>query len=261
MGSLTRVLERSMGGRGDRERMSRRVEEMADRLAEEEHSRARFVSKVSHELRTPLTVIKGYVYTLQRSETDPAKLARLDVINGECERLAYLVEDLLELSRARAGELRVAADAFPLRGCVEEVVESLRTVAEQRHVAVETAWQADGELVMGDRNRIRQVFANLLTNGLKYSPADSRVTVRGEVADGQVVVSVQDRGRGIAAHDLPHVFDEFFQGAHRPEPGAGLGLAIARELTEAHGGSIDVRSVVGEGTCFTVRLPVWREGR
>jgi signal transduction histidine kinase len=261
MGSLTRVLERSIAGRGDRERMSRRVEEMADRLALEEHSRARFISKVSHELRTPLTVIKGYVYTLQRSETDPAKLARLDVINGECERLTYLVEDLLQLSRARAGELRVAAEPFPLRACVEEVVESLRTVADQRQVVVEVAWRADGELVMGDRNRIRQVFANLLTNGLKYSPADGRVTVRGDVERDQLVVSVEDGGRGIAPNDLPHVFDEFFQGTDRPEPGAGLGLAIARELTEAHGGSIDVCSELGQGTCFTVRLPVWSESR
>jgi two-component system, OmpR family, sensor histidine kinase BaeS len=259
MGQLTRALERSIPGRLDRERMSRRVEEMAERLAQEEHTRARFISKVSHELRTPLTVIKGYVYTLQRAEQDPAKLARLDVINGECERLAYLVEDLLELSRARAGELRVASEAFPLRACVEEVVESLRTVAEQRQIEVELEWRADGELVMGDRNRVRQVFANLLTNGLKYAPAESQVTVRGELDGAELAVSVEDRGRGIAANDLPHVFDEFFQGSDRPAPGAGLGLAIARELTEAHGGSIGVRSALGEGSCFTVRLPVWSE--
>lgn len=150
MGTISRVLE--LGGRNERERMAARVERMAERLAEEEHTRARFIGKVSHELRTPLTVIKGYVYTLRRSEQDESKLAKLDVIEAECERLAYLVEDLLELSRSRAGELRVSDEAFPLRGCVEEVVERLRTVAEQRDVAVDVVWRADGELVRGDRN-------------------------------------------------------------------------------------------------------------
>jgi signal transduction histidine kinase len=255
MASISRVLE--LGGRGERERMAVRVEQMAERLAREEHARARFIGKVSHELRTPLTVIKGYVYTLRRAEHDPARLAKLDVIDAECERLAYLVEDLLELSRSRAGELRVSHDAFPLRECVEEVVERLRPVAEQRNVTLEVAWRADGELIRGDRNRIRQVFANLLTNGIRYAPPETAVTVSGTCEAGQLAVSVDDRGRGIAESDLPHIFDEFYQAAGRSEPGAGLGLAIARELTEAHGGRIEVRSTPNAGTCFTVRLPVW----
>ena len=129
------------------------VNAMAARLAREGHARASFIGKVSHELRTPLTVIKGYVYTLRRAEDDPVKAGRLDVINGECERLAYLVEDLLELSRAQAGELRVSAETFPLRDCVEEVAERLRGVAEQRHVSIDLAWTGNGSLVMGDENR------------------------------------------------------------------------------------------------------------
>jgi signal transduction histidine kinase len=255
MGSIARVLE--LGGRGERERMAARVERMAERLAEEEHARARFIGKVSHELRTPLTVIKGYVFTLRRGEHDPARLAKLDVIDAECERLAYLVEDLLELSRSRAGELRLSHDAFALRGCVEEVVERLRTVAEQRNVAVDMTWEADGELIRGDRNRVRQIFANLLTNGIRYAPPNSAVTVSAHREGDQLAVCVDDHGRGIAESDLPHIFDEFYQAAGRAEPGAGLGLAIARELTDAHGGRIEVQSVLNAGTRFTVRLPVW----
>jgi len=257
MASIARVLE--LGGRGERERMAARVEQMADRLATEEHARARFIGKVSHELRTPLTVIKGYVFTLRRGEQDPARLAKLDVIDAECERLAYLVEDLLELSRSRAGELRLCDDAFTLRECVEEVVERLRTVAEPRNVAVDVAWEADGELIRGDRNRVRQVFANLITNGIRYAPPDTAVTVCGRRESGWMAVSVDDRGRGIAEPDLPHIFDEFYQAGGRSEPGAGLGLAIARELAEAHGGRIDVHSTPNVGTRFTVRLPVWEE--
>ena len=110
---------------------------MAEELALEGHARARFIGRVSHELRTPITVIKGYVYTLGRTQTDSDLLAKLDVINGECERLAYLVEDLLELSRSRSGELRVGSEVFLLRDCLDEVVERLQTVADQRRIQLE----------------------------------------------------------------------------------------------------------------------------
>ena len=199
-------------------------------------------------------MIKGYVYTLHRAECDPAKSAKLDVIDGECERLGYLIEDLLELSRARAGELRVNAEIFPLEPCVREVAERLQTVAEQGNVRVRLDWACNGGLVRGDQNRVRQIFANLITNGIKYAPPGTDVTVRGRQVDDTVQVAVEDAGRGIAEADLPFIFDEFFQ-ARRPEPGAGLGLAVARELTEAHGGSIAVTSAVGSGSQFVVTLP------
>jgi signal transduction histidine kinase len=241
-------------------RLEARLAAMAEELALEGHARARFIGRVSHELRTPITVIKGYVYTLGRTQTDSETLAKLDVINGECERLAYLVEDLLELSRTRSGGLRVASEVFRLRDCLDEVVERLQTVADGRRVRLELHWDGDTPLVRGDQNRVRQIFANLLTNGIKYGPPDTAVTVTGEVRGGEVAVAIEDRGRGIAESDLPYVFDEFFQVPGRSEPGIGLGLAVARDLAEAHGGTIDVRSTLGRGTCFTVRLPVSYEG-
>jgi signal transduction histidine kinase len=245
--------------RGDVDiRLQASVDELSTRLAREERARAEFIGKVSHELRTPLTVIKGYVYTLHRAESDPAKAAKLDVIDGECERLAYLIEDLLELSRARAGELRVHAEVFRLETCVSEVAERLQTVADRGNVRVRLDWSCNGGLVRGDQNRVRQIFANLITNGIKYAPPGTEVTVRGTQAGDTLQVEVEDAGRGIAEADLPFIFDEFFQ-AERPEPGAGLGLSIARELTEAHDGSIDVQSAVGTGTRFTVTLPCWSE--
>jgi two-component system sensor histidine kinase VanS len=151
--------------RGDVDiRLQASVDELSTRLAREERARAEFIGKVSHELRTPLTVIKGYVYTLHRAESDPAKAAKLDVIDGECERLAYLIEDLLELSRARAGELRVHAEVFRLETCVSEVAERLQTVADRGNVRVRLDWSCNGGLVRGDQNRVRQIFANLITN-------------------------------------------------------------------------------------------------
>ncbi len=236
-------------------RLEARLAAMAEELALEGHARARFIGRVSHELRTPITVIKGYVYTLGRTQTEPDLLAKLDVINGECERLAYLVEDLLELSRSRSGELRVNSEPFSLQHCLEDVVERLQTVADQRRVQLEVQWEGDAAMVMGDQNRVRQIFANLLTNGIKYGPPDTAVTVTGAISAGEVTVAVEDRGRGIAERDLPFVFDEFFQVPGRSEPGIGLGLAVARDLAVAHGGTIEVDSVLGRGTCFTVHLP------
>ena len=203
-------------------------------------------------------MIKGYVYTLHRAESDPAKAAKLEVIDGECERLGYLIEDLLELSRARAGELRIHAEVFPLERCVREVAEHLEAVADRGGVHVRLRWDCNGGLVRGDQNRVRQVFANLITNGIKYAPPGTDVTIHGDESDGEFRVSVEDAGCGIPAADLPFIFEEFFQ-SDRPEPGAGLGLAIARELVEAHGGSIDVESDVGDGTRFTVHLPRWED--
>ncbi|HET7170141.1 MAG TPA: HAMP domain-containing sensor histidine kinase [Gaiellales bacterium] len=241
---------------GGREALVASLEDLAGRLAHEEQARAAFIGKVSHELRTPLTVIKGYVYTLQRAEADSGKAAKLQVIDGECERLSYMIETLLELSRARAGHLRVCETAFPLRACVEEVAERLEAVASHRKVGIAVRWSCGDVAVAGDDNRLRQVFANLITNAIKYAPPDTEVVVTADAGDGCITVGVEDRGRGIAEADLPFIFDEFFQAPERSEPGAGLGLAIARELAEAHGGRIDVTSRVGEGTRFTVTLPI-----
>lgn len=238
---------------------ARAVNRMAERLARESAARAHFIGKVSHELRTPITVIRGYAFSLGRREREPARLEKLDVINGECERLAYLVEDLLELSRAQAGELRVSAETFPLRDCVEEVAERLRPFAEGHDVGIDVHWTGNGALVMGDQNRVRQIFQNLLTNGIKYAPPGTQVRVLGDSSGEDLSVRVEDDGRGIAETDLPHIFTPFYQSPDRSEAGAGLGLAIVRELVVAHGGRIDVASAVGAGTSFTVTLPAWEE--
>ena len=246
---------------GGRDALVASMVDLAGRLAFEEQARAAFIGKVSHELRTPLTVIKGYVYTLQRGEADSAKAAKLQVIDGECERLSYMIESLLELSRVRSGRVRVCDTSFPLRACVEEVAERLRAVAAHRDVGIDVSWDCPDVAVSGDENRLRQVFANLIGNAIKYAPPGTDVVVAGEATAGSVTVCVEDRGRGIAEADLPFIFDEFFQAPERSEPGAGLGLAIARELTEAHGGRLDVSSRVGEGARFTVTLPTVEDAR
>jgi signal transduction histidine kinase len=149
---------------GGRDAIVASMEDLAGRLAYEERARAAFIGKVSHELRTPLTVIKGYVYTLQRGEGDLARAAKLHVIDAECERLSYMIESLLELSRVRAGHVRVCETPFALRPCVEEVAERLEAVANHRGTAIRVAWSCPDAVVSGDENRVRQVFANLIGN-------------------------------------------------------------------------------------------------
>ena len=214
---------------------------------------------MSHELRTPLTVIKGYVYTLQRAEADSAKAAKLDVIDGECERLSYMIESLLELSRVRAGHARVCTAMFPLaavRGGGRRAPAGRR--ASPRCGRRASSGRATTRPSSGDENRVRQVFANLIGNGIKYAPPGTDVTVT--AASGRRHASPSRSriaGRGIAEADLPFIFDEFFQAPERSEPGAGLGLAIARELTEAHGGRSTSRAGSERGRGSPSRFRDW----
>ena len=225
------------------DRLEARLAAMAEELALEGHARARFIGRVSHELRTPITVIKGYVYTLGRTHTEPELLAKLEVINGECERLAYLVEDLLELSRSRSGALRVGSEVFLLQDCLDDVVERLQTVADHRRVHLDMHWGCEGMLVRGDQNRVRQIFANLLTNGStapRYTPSRYRRDLRREVA-----VAVEDRGRGIAEHDLPRVFESFSR--YRPlRTGRRPGTRSRPRPRGAHGGTIEFAACSAE---------------
>ena len=243
--------------RGDvDERLQASVEELSTLLAREERARAEFIGKVSHELRTPLTVIKGYVYTLHRSESDPGKAAKLDVINGECERLGYLIEDLLELSRARAGELRVHAEVFPLERCVSEVAERLQTVAERGSVRVRLDWSCNGGLVRGDQNRVRQIFANLITNGIKYAPPGTDVTVRGHAGRRRLA----GRGGGRRARHRRGRPAVHLRRVLPGRPARARRRSGPRHRARADRGPrrLDrVRSAVGSGTRFTVTLPCW----
>jgi signal transduction histidine kinase len=217
-----------------------------------------FVSDASHELRTPLAVIRANAEYLQLEQPENAEVA--DIVS-ESERLSALVETLLALARgdvAGAGLERALVD---LGEVVEAAVTSMQPLAEERQVEL-TVVTGDGMTVLGDREQLRQLVIILVDNGLRYTPADGRVHVQAGADRDSAVLTVHDNGIGIPPEAVGRVFERFYRADSartRDSGGAGLGLAIARELVGGHGGRIEVDSTEGAGTTFTVRLPLARQ--
>ena len=213
---------------------------------------------IAHELRTPLTAIMGHTDILASCSIEEEGLWRRSqqFIAGEVERLARLVEDLLTLSRLDLGVSALVP--VNLQVVVEEALSALWQSAEEKGVTL--TLQAAPELprVRGDADRLRQVFVNLLDNGVKYTPSGGWVTVRLMSGKDQVRVEIHDTGMGIPQTDLPHIFDPLFRGdeARRAATGTGLGLTIVRTILAQHGAEILVQSEPEHGTTFSFALPI-----
>jgi PAS domain S-box-containing protein len=227
------------------------------RFREAEELKSTFVSIVGHELRTPVALIKGYVGTLRRDDAawDPDVVRdSLTVIEDEADRLAGLIDDLLDASRLQAGALSLDLGEVSVAPLLERLVTRFRTQAPGRRFTLDVP--TDLPIVRGDEGRLTQVVSNLLSNAVKYSPDGSEIRVRAEMTPAQIVVCVSDEGRGIDPADAPHVFERFYRSTDvaRNTQGAGLGLFLARAIVEAHGGSIwvDPRAPRGATLCFSL---------
>jgi signal transduction histidine kinase len=242
------------------ERAARLEAERANRLKDE------FLATVSHELRTPLNSILGWAHLLQVKDavgSDELRKA-MQVIERNARAQARLIEDLLDMSRIVAGTLRLETEVIEPRRVIDVAVNAVRPLAEAKRIEIECDLSTPTGAVRADPARLQQVVWNLLTNAVKFSPADTRVRVAIRSVDHSVLIIVSDEGQGIAEEFLPHIFDRFSQGSTgtgRAHGGLGIGLAIARHLIEAHGGTISVQSAgVGRGSTFTVLLPNAVEG-
>ena len=242
-------------------RLAETLNEMMTRLERSFTALRRFTADASHELKTPLTVLRSGVERALRTEGVPRDtLATLEETLQEVNRMTELVDALLTLARADEGRAPLHREPVDLRAIVEEAQETGELLAEQAGVRMEVSAPGAPVVVPVDRTRVRQLILNLLTNAVKYTPPGGRVSVELEPSEGQVVIAVQDTGVGIAAGDLPHIFDRFWRADTArtrtgQRPGAGLGLAICKWIAEAHGGTIDVVSRPGRGSRFTVTLP------
>ncbi|MBI4012550.1 MAG: PAS domain S-box protein [Candidatus Rokubacteria bacterium] len=218
-----------------------------------------FIATVSHELRTPLAAIRGHVELVMDGEAGPVTPLQqefLGIATQNTDRLAVLINDLLEVEKLEAGKVQIREEPVDVAAVLREVVATFRLEAERKGLAFRDEI-ADRLVVIGDRDRLIQVFANLVSNAIKYT-THGEVGVRASRRDGRVAVVVHDTGLGISAEDRQQLFTKFFRSAEsavRDAGGTGLGLVIAKGIVERHGGSIEVDSEKGIGSRFTVLLP------
>lgn len=240
------------------QRLAVTLNAMLDRLERGVDEKKRFVADASHELRTPLAVMNAELdVSLRSSDLDPVAREVLASTREEVERMNAIVENLLTLARLDEGGLTLLNERVDLSDIVETAVAHVRTVALERNVRIDVS--GSQVFVRGDAPRLEQVLINLIGNAVKYSDPGTEIAVEVERRGGEGICSVADRGPGIEAELLPHIFDRFVRGDRarsRPERGAGLGLAIAREIVEAHAGRIWCAPRTGGGSVFAFALPV-----
>jgi two-component system phosphate regulon sensor histidine kinase PhoR len=229
------------------------------RQRQTEAMRRDFISNVSHELRTPLAALKALTETLQGGalEDPPAAHRFLGQMETEVDSLSLMVNELLELSRIESGRVPLNLEPTPPLNIVNPAVDRLRLQAERTGLTLSIECTDDLPAVLADATRVQQVVVNLLHNAIKFTPEGGQVSVRCERQDQMIQIAVTDTGIGIAAEDLPRIFERFYKvDRSRATSGTGLGLAIARHLVEAHGGKIWAESEVGKGSTFYFTIPI-----
>ncbi|MFC1909554.1 ATP-binding protein, partial [Chloroflexota bacterium] len=231
---------------------------MADDLEHNEKLRRNLVADVAHELRTPLSNLRGYLEAVGDGMVAADK-ATIHSLHEEVDLLSRLVDDLQDLALAEAGELKLNLQADDVSELINRAVAAARAKAAIKEITVSGDLHGELPLVNVDAQRIGQVLRNLLENSIAHTAQGGTVTVSAIEQDRQVALSVTDNGEGIAAEELPNIFERFYRvdkSRARNTGGSGLGLTIARRLVEAHGGKIEVQSEPEKGSRFTFTLPV-----
>ncbi|MDQ7826280.1 MAG: ATP-binding protein [Candidatus Eremiobacteraeota bacterium] len=219
------------------------------------------ISNISHELRTPLTCIKGYAETLLEGAMSDEELCRkfLKIINDEAHRLERLINDLLDLSMIDARQVQMRCKESDLVKVLNEIVSVIHPYARKSNITIKAELPGEIPLINADEDRLRQVLINLIDNAIKYSHSGGVVTVRMTTDRKEVAISVIDEGFGIPETEKDRIFERFYrvdQGISEKSGGRGLGLAIAKYIVEAHGGSISVESCLGKGSTFMITMPL-----
>ena len=232
------------------------INAMALELQENEKMKNDFISSVSHELRTPLTAIKGWAETLMDDSVDRETTRKgIGVIIKESERLSGMVEELLDFSRLQSGRLKLTLTKLDLVAELSDAVLMFTERARQEGIALHYDEPMDILPIMGDPNRLRQVFVNILDNAIKYSDAGDSVTILVKTGDDKAIILIQDTGIGIAPEDLPKIKTRFYK-ANATRRGSGIGLAVADEIVSMHGGVLSIDSREGIGTTVSITLPL-----
>jgi signal transduction histidine kinase len=241
----------------------RDLEQQRDAVSQLLASRRQLVAGVSHELRTPVATVRATLESMLDRQHDvlaPGLRHDLEVMQGEIERLQRLIDDLFALSQAEAGQLTLDLRCVEVWPVVRRIVDALAPLAwEGSRVQVVAELPEMPLPARVDPSRLEQILANLLRNGIRHTPPGGIVAVMASTEGDRARIDVRDTGEGIPSQDLPHIWERFFRGEHarvEDQRGAGLGLALVKELTEAMGGSVAVESTPGQGSCFTIWLPM-----
>ena len=250
--------------RGPREvqDLTRAFNSMVKRVNSTQRSQRDFVANVSHELKTPLTSVQGFAQAILdgTADTPEARKQAAQIIYNEAGRMHRMALDLLDLARFEAGTADLKMSSVDMGPLLRGVIEKFALQAQKAGVNLQVDVPSDLPLLIGDGDRLAQVFTNLVDNALKYTPTNGHVTLSAANVGNEMELSITDTGEGVPDEALPHLFDRFYQvdpsRAGGEKHGAGLGLAIVQEITQAHGGRISVRSQAGHGTTFVIHLPL-----
>ena len=230
---------------------------MAEELIRKEQLKNDFISSISHELRTPLTSIKGWAITLKSGELKDKKLLMdgLDIIEKESDRLSNMVEDLLDSSRLLSGRITVEKDEINIAESIELISKQLNPKAEDKDIQFDVICEPNLPNIIADENRIKQVLINLLDNAIKFTQEGGMVTLKANATKDFLTIEVADNGPGISEEDLPYIKEKFYKGRNSKST-TGLGLSICDEIVKLHGGTMEIKSKLGEGTVVIVSLPL-----
>ena len=252
-------------GPHETQELTRAFNDMIARMQASQKSQREFVANVSHEMKTPLTAIQGFAQAILdgTADTSDARQKAAQVIYDESGRMQRMVLDLLDLARLDAGTADITMSPVNMFGLLQAVAEKFAPQSQRAGVDIKVDVAANLQTITADGDRLAQVFTNLVDNALKFTPRSGLISLRAWVENTEMLISVMDTGTGIPEQAQAHIFERFYQAdpARRggEKHGAGLGLAIAHEIVQAHGGRISVRSKLGEGTSFDVFLPLTRK--
>ncbi len=226
--------------------------------------KSELIATVSHDLKQPLSVMNGYIeLLLMQQKFDLQGMSFVDMIRKSIQNMRQLIDDLLDLAKIESG-VRLELQSIQLTQILAECAEAIRPSANGKSMSLKTEFPDDLPFITGDRARLRQIFVNLISNAVKYTPPEGTIWVRAEQRGTTLRIAIQDNGLGIAPEDQAHIFDRFYR-VRRPETdsieGTGLGLAIVKTLVEAHNGQIGLESSLGEGSTFYVTLPIQQNGQ
>ena len=229
---------------------------MSGELKRSEKMKNEFISSVSHELRTPLTAVIGWAETISAMGVEHAEEAQkgIAVILKETRRLSKMVEELLDFARMESGRFNLCVEPMDIKAEFEETLFMYHETFKKQGIEVEYYQNDEDIIVNGDRERLKQVFFNILDNAVKHGKNSGRLVLRADMDEKNCYISIQDFGEGIPPEELPYVKLKFYKGTSKVT-GSGIGLAVCDEIVNLHSGELKIESVYGEGTTVTIILP------